>query len=269
VLEKALLVGGKQPESRSGLARAWARLGSLINPRSITVPSAGAWARLLLLFALALLPFVLLFVGGDARWLSLALLVAGALSGLVFGVVRATDRFVWYGASVFLSVVVLGGITGMIHTARAVKVQPVAVIRKGDDVAVCGIFVAENDKRLYLGQLGVNDKKPSRAIPANIFSIPKSDIDLSKLGRLQKREKAAASARRLAYQLYVDRAENHLVPAKGTSSVSTTPGKGGSSKQLTTESPSIGRHPTLKARPPESQLCTRGGGRPRPVTYDP
>src|SRR5207248_3965 len=69
----------------------------------------------------------------------------------VFGVALATTRFVWYGMAVFLSVPLFGAVLGGARTYREPKLQPVALIRKSSDRAICGLYIAESGDRFYIG----------------------------------------------------------------------------------------------------------------------
>jgi hypothetical protein len=138
-------------------------------------------------------------------------------------------------------------------------------------VALCGIYVADSGTRLYIGELyAAPATRNQLAVPPNIFSIPDSDVDMVKVGRLEDRKHAPNDSRLLASQIYAERAEQPPETITPTSTVNTNvTGTTGDMRVVTSESPSGVQHPTLKAHPPSGQLCATQGGPTRTVLYDP
>jgi hypothetical protein len=230
---------------------------------------AGAWLSLIGLGVIMALPIaVAVLSSGDLRWIAITIGATLLFNLLVFGVTRVTNRFVWYALAVFLSVPILGGLAEMIRTTRNPQVQPIAIIRKGDDLAVCGVYVTETDKRLYIGRLAEKGHPDYRSIPANMSWIPVADVDMYKLGGLVPQGDVVEKANELATQLYADRGEDQLKDLPSTTTV-IAKSTNGWSKTRTTTTPSKERHPLLRSRPQYGLDCTQ-----RPVTqvtvhYDP
>jgi hypothetical protein len=152
-------------------------------------------------------------------WVVVLVGCAVVVNAVVFGVARGVKRFAWLGLAVFLSVPLLGGVLAAVRTHLAPKVQPVALIRKSDNVGICGVYVTETDKRVYVGRVEAKDDDGARgayAATGRIFWVRDDDVDVIKIGALQSLKTAARRAPRLLAELYRDRPEDTGVPLKAT-----------------------------------------------------
>ena len=85
----------------------------------------------------------------------LGLLGLGAgLVALDLGVARRTEHFVWYGTAVFISVALFGAVAAYLDNSEDPQVQAAALLRGPDDIGISGLYVARNDKRVYIGRPG-------------------------------------------------------------------------------------------------------------------
>jgi hypothetical protein len=161
----------------------------------------------LTLFFLALVIGAVVVLSSDsARWIAyiLAVVVFLGLANLL--VARATTRFAWYGITVFLSVLLFGASLSIARTMRTPKVQPAALVRKSDDVAICGIYITQTDDRVYLGRVEP-DGNQAQDGTGRMFWVPVSDVDVVSVGPLQKIEKAKERAPKLVTEIIKDRAQ--------------------------------------------------------------
>jgi hypothetical protein len=147
-------------------------------------------------------------------------------------VARATDKFAWYGISVFFSVLMFGAALTIARTLDEPRVQPLALIRKGDDVGICGVFITQTSERVYVGRLAVPGHRPGL-----IFWVPTSDVDIVSVGQSERiNSKFSGLAVAMLRQLYKDRAEEAAPPLKNTTVTEVLGGevKAGSAGKQTT-----------------------------------
>lgn len=121
-------------------------------------------------------------------------------------------------SEVFFSVALFGGVFAAARSIRSPKVQPAALVRKGSDRGVCGIYITETDSRVYLGRVekeaGTGDNAVAGA--GRVFWIPKNDVEMLSTGPLQGIDRANARAPVLLAELYADRPEEPGRTAKPT-----------------------------------------------------
>jgi hypothetical protein len=195
----------------------------------------------------------------DFGWLTGLLGLAVLVNMIVFGIARATRRFGWLGLSVFLSVLLFGGAVVGARSMRSPELQPVALIRKGDNVGLCGIYITETDKRVYLGRIQMKpDGSGIEPSTGRMFWVPDSDVDMMKVGTLQPLAQANANAARLLEELYADRAEDPGIAVKPQTSTAVKTLNGTTTTTTVTETPP---HPRQQASPrprPQStaNVCT-------------
>jgi hypothetical protein len=151
---------------------------------------------------------------------------AAALALFNLGVAHATkNRFEFYGVAVFLSVIMFGSVLSYVRTRANAKLQPVAVLMKEGAPPVCGLYVTENDKRLYLARVevaeGGEDDEPA-ARSGRIFWVPRDQVARSALGPLQR----VTDAQRVARELRDELAEKTRTPASPTVDGDCSPGAG-------------------------------------------
>jgi hypothetical protein len=132
-------------------------------------------------------------------------IAAVSLALLNLGVAKTTgNRFAFYGVSVFLSVVLFGGILSYVRTRDYPKLQSVAVLMK-DGESVCGLYVTETDSRLYLARVDVVGGRGRKVSvverSGRIFWLPRDQIERSELGPLQGVIPAQANAADLREEL--------------------------------------------------------------------
>ncbi|HET6449548.1 MAG TPA: hypothetical protein VFG31_10610 [Conexibacter sp.] len=200
--------------------------------------------------ALVVATVVVVLAVDDARWIGIMIVVVALLNAAVYGVAQASKRFLWYGIAIFLSVPLFGAALGAARTYRFPKLQPVALIRKSSDRAICGIYVAENDKRVYIARVELRDPDDHRAEPGTgrLFWIPLSDVDMIKIGPAQSIRDANGRAPLLARELYADRAEQ--APATLTpTQVQEVRDVGGARRTTTSEHAVQPGVPVAKPRP--------------------
>jgi hypothetical protein len=155
---------------------------------------------------------VLVATNESFSWILMLLGVVVVLTAMNVFVARATDKFAWYGISVFFSVLMFGAALTIARTLDEPKVQPVALVRKGDDVGICGVFITQTSERVYVGRLPVPGYRPGL-----IFWVPTSDVDLVSVGQPERiNAKFSELAVVMLRQLYKDRAEKAVSPLKNT-----------------------------------------------------
>jgi ABC-type multidrug transport system fused ATPase/permease subunit len=150
-------------------------------------------------------------------WLAILLGVAALLAMMNLFSARATESFVWYGVSVFFSVLIFGAGLEIARTLHEPEVQPVALVRKDRDIGTCGVFIAQTGDRVYVGRLPTLRKRPGE-----IFWVPTSDVDLVSVGQPEKIGSRNATRRFSDYaksmleRLYEDRGEEAALALKNT-----------------------------------------------------
>lgn len=140
-------------------------------------------------------------------WMLVIFAVAAVLAVTNMFIAHGTEKFLWYGVSVFFSVVVFGAFLQMARTAHDPSVQPVALLRKGNSAGICGVFITQTSERVYVGRLPYPEYRPGL-----IFWIPTSEVEAVSVGQLQRPGQAFQErATAMLARLYRDRAEE--VPA--------------------------------------------------------
>jgi hypothetical protein len=157
---------------------------------------------------------VLIVVEDLLSWFAIAFVVVVALTAVNVFVARVTEKFAWYGITVFFSVLIFGATLTIARTLHSPKAQPIALIRKGDDVGVCGVYIAQTSDRVYIGrpaverQLAVKGRPAVEARPGLIFWVPTGDVDLVSVGQPKHVEDDfESSAVAMLTRLYMDRAK--------------------------------------------------------------
>jgi len=190
----------------------------------------GRQAIYLLILGAALLGLLFIVIDTEADlWLAALFVVAVALALTNLFIAHGTEKFLWYGASVFFSVVVFGAVFKAAYTFRFPSVQPMALLRKDNSGGLCGVFVAQTSERVYVGRL------PAGSRPGLIFWVPTSEIDSIAVGQLEPIDNELQTrASAMLERLYADRAEEAPVALKNTTTtVVKKPGKHNSSVETT------------------------------------
>jgi hypothetical protein len=179
----------------------------------VVVAAAGA----LLIVASIVGGIALVVTDHTISWLAAVLAVVALLVVTNILVARATTKFAWYGVSVFFSVLLFGAALTIARTLHEPKVQPIALVRKSDDVGVCGVYVTETSDRVYIGRLQARAYRPGLTQvyrPGLIFWIPRSNVEMVSVGQLERTEANKHTGKTfgelamgMLAQLYKDRAE--------------------------------------------------------------
>ncbi len=215
---------------------------SAFGTRLKDAPLQGTW---LVGVALACVALACLLIGGGIvllapedsfSWVAIMLAVVAVLAMMNLFTARATEKFAWYGVSVFFSVLLFGAALMIALTLDKPSVQPVALIRKSDDVGLCGVFVTQTNERVYVGRLAVSGERPGL-----IFWVPTSDVDLVSVGQFEpidKTSKFSALAAAMLQQIYSDRAAEAAQTLKNTTVTKVTDGaKAGETTTTVSETP--------------------------------
>jgi hypothetical protein len=147
----------------------------------------------------------------------LLVLVVVLLTTMNIFVARATEKFAWYGISVFFSVLMFGAALTIAGTLEQPKVQPIALVRKDNETGTCGVYITQTSERVYVGRLPALGKRPGE-----IFWVPTSDVDLVSVGQPEKigtrhtKRRFSAYAKNMLERLYEDRAEEAAPSLKNT-----------------------------------------------------
>ena len=192
------------------------------------------------------------FLLGEVPWGAVLFVVVALLTAMNVFVARATDKFALYGIAVFFSVLMFGAALTIARTLHNPKVQPVALVRKDNEVGICGVFIAQTSERVYVGRLPFAGYRPGE-----IFWVPTSDVDLISVGQPESigedanKKTFSFYAESVLDRLYKDRAEEAAPTLKNTTTT-TVSGSPPPGTQTTTgiETPPTKerskRHPNVK-----------------------
>jgi hypothetical protein len=177
---------------------------------------------------------VLVATEDSFSWVAILLAVAAVLAMMNLFVARATVKFAWYGMSVFFSVLLFGAALTIARTLNKPSVQPIALVRKSDDVGICGVFITQTNERVYIGRLALSGHRPGL-----IFWVPTSNVDLVDVGQSEPiNSQFPELAVAMLQQLYKDRAEEPAQTPKNTTVTKVTNGaKPGETTTTTSETP--------------------------------
>jgi hypothetical protein len=121
---------------------------------ALGVPAAGVVVRTLAVPALIVaLALVLRFILNQ-WWIAVVVVVAGVLIAGVLKVAEKTHtKFRWYGAAVFVAVVIFGAAMSALRTWDVPRLQPMALLltQEAGGGGRSGLFVAQSADRVYLG----------------------------------------------------------------------------------------------------------------------
>jgi hypothetical protein len=158
--------------------------------------NASALVRFLALpVGLAVLAGVLYGILG-VWWIVVVVAVGAALGGLVLLVAHRTRRkFRWYGAAVFVAVVVFGAVMHGVRTLESPRLQPMAVLFTEDagGGGQSGLFVAQTDDHVYLGLVQRCHRDPKDLVlrpgspkggTGEIVTIPRESIEAEAVGTM-------------------------------------------------------------------------------------
>lgn len=131
------------------------------------------------LSALALICAGCVVFACEVSWAAILFLVVALLTAMNVFVARATDKFALYGIVVFFSVLLFGAALTIARTLHEPKVQPVALLRKGKELGICGVYITQTSERVYVGRL----RTPTKRRPGLIFWVPMSEVELVSVGQ--------------------------------------------------------------------------------------
>jgi hypothetical protein len=230
----------------------------LLGPNTPTdrTPVVCAWIVSVVAFALILTGVLWLALDTSLSWLVILLVIASGLAMMNLFAARATEMFVWYGVSVFFSVLLFGAALTIARTLVKPSVQPIALVRKNDGFGICGVYVTQTKDRIYIGRLPYTEtakaaksgnpthvSEEGQIRPGLLFWVPTTDVELVYVGQFVSvdpslRERSA----RMLTRLYLDRAKG--APATSVAAVAqpatgkSTAGKSGTAATAVAESSS-------------------------------
>jgi hypothetical protein len=125
-------------------------------------------------------------------WSGVILIGVALIAALASAVVYLmTEKFIWFGVVVFVTVGIYLGFATYYSTTRNPKVEPAAALR-GERAPVVGSFIADTASNLYLGTFPEGTRKP------RLIVIPRAQVTSLAIGPLTDPEDAPASAVKLA-----------------------------------------------------------------------
>lgn len=203
----------------------------------------------------------------DLRWVLAILAIAALLTTVNYMIARVTPRFAWYGLAVFASVTLFGAALSTVRTIRSPKIQPMALLRKSDDRPICGAYVTESDKRVYVARVVPDPKGDgTKSTLGRVFWIDLDDVDTVSVGPLQKVQSAGHRLEALAREIVKDRPEP--APAKPKPVVETKVERRGRGRRTVTVTTTREVPPTGIAAGPKASSwiasCTSTGSSETP-----
>ncbi len=148
---------------------------------------------------------VLWRLGGSEWWVAVTLAVAVLITVALWRVASlATERLVWFGIAVFLSVPLFGTLGEIVNNIDHPMVQPMALIREtdGPKESLQGLYVTETSDRLYFANVAT-EGCGSKVTPhsGRLFWVPKDEVVAMSVGPLQSVQQAGKSALEMSYAL--------------------------------------------------------------------
>jgi hypothetical protein len=138
--------------------------------------------------------------------LGLTLLVAGLLLFALLRVAALTHRrFAPYAVALFVAVVLFGAVAIALRALDQPQARPVAVLVNNDARGICGLYVTETDKRLYIAQVDIDHHHDPVRRTGRIIEIPRDKIIAESVGDLQKVSHAYRRAREMRNGLILAR----------------------------------------------------------------
>jgi hypothetical protein len=174
---------------------------------------AGAVIRFLAAPAALALVALVLYLVLDAWWVAILVLVAAALVLSVLTVAKRTgSTFAWYGAAVFVAVVVFGATMHALRTLDVPRLQPMALLftKEAGGGGQSGVFVSQTADRVYLGLVERCHRDPRDLVlrpgsvkggTGQIVSVPRSQIAAESVGTVGGVNEALERAPKLLAEL--------------------------------------------------------------------
>jgi hypothetical protein len=174
-----------------------------------TSKSGDVFRRVLLVLAVLALAAALKLIL-DAWWIAAVVVLAALLAIGVLAAARATgSKFRWYGAAVFVAVIVFGAVLNVLRTWEDPRAQPMALLFSAEG-GQSGLFVAQGSDRVYLGLVERCHRSPQDLVlrpgspkggTGQIVSIPRSQIAAESVGTVAPLNTALARGPGLLDQL--------------------------------------------------------------------
>lgn len=115
-----------------------------------------------------------------------------------------TQGFALFGASLFIAVLLFGAARTLYRTWDHPKLQPIAVLRSGDDSGLTGYYITETSDRVYLARVNaervLHGHSFEQALP-RIIVLPRSGVVAIAIGALQERRAGLEAASELLGEL--------------------------------------------------------------------
>jgi hypothetical protein len=149
----------------------------------------------------------------DSWWIAALVPLAVLLGIAVLAVARGTGtKFRWYGAAVFVAVIVFGAVMNTLRTWEDPRAQPMALLftSQGGGGGQSGLFVAQGGDRVYLGLVERCHRNPQDLVlrpgspkggTGQIVSIPRAQIAAESVGTVTALNTALARGPELLDQL--------------------------------------------------------------------
>jgi hypothetical protein len=174
--------------------------------------TAGKIELTLAMPALVVLVAVVLGLMLHAWWIAVVVLVAGALiAGVLTVADRSGKKFRWYGAAVFVAVVIFGAAMNALRTWDVPRLQPMALLftQQAGGGGQAGLFVGQTSDRVYLGLVKRcrRDRdlvlRPGGVVSGSgeIVSVPRSSVAAEAVGSVGHLEDALQRAPKLLGEL--------------------------------------------------------------------
>ncbi len=154
---------------------------------------------------LLLLEMALVVAAGAPTIGDFALLVPLGLV-LAYGTLqvgRRTRGFAFFGASLFIAVLLFGAARTLFRTREHPKLQPIAVLRTGPDSGMIGYYIAETDSNVYLArveEMVLHGKSFNEALP-RIVIVPRASVTAIAIGPLLERRRGLKDATLMLHEL--------------------------------------------------------------------
>jgi hypothetical protein len=177
-----------------------------------TSKSGDVVRRLLLIVAILVLAGVLYLIL-DAWWVAAVLPLAVLLAiGVLIAADHSGNKFRWYGAAVFVAVIVFGAVMHTLRTLEDPRLQPMALLftQEAGGSGQSGLFVAQGSDRVYVGLVERCHRNPRDLVlrpgspkggTGQIVSIPRDQIAAESVGTVTALNTALARGPALLDQL--------------------------------------------------------------------
>ncbi|HEX8085048.1 MAG TPA: hypothetical protein VF529_12225 [Solirubrobacteraceae bacterium] len=192
--------------------------------------------------------FAFVAVGRESKWVAGVAGIALALGLVNLAIAHVTgNQFRWYGVTVFLTIVLFGAAFNFARALEDPQAQGVALLRTNDAHPVCGLYVGENDGRLYYARIDLRGTAQGRELAndsGRLLWAPTDRLVASAIGPLEPVMDAQDRALTLRDELALNREPLTQGGAAATSVPPRPPRDPG------------GRDPCKAATTPASQLLT-------------